>query len=226
MKLFGTMILKASYRLGLKSLNVNEASTSGYDIMERFWKKFWKMDVPLKIKVFDWELYHDILPTRVNLINRGMDIYQNCPLCRSRPETVAHIFWECKLTRSMWQDSFPVTNDVFPNDRFGRRSSDYCERIWSNCTGGNLEEDRCRRNLITCWQTWNYRNSIVHSNSQPNAEILQKQILRSIRMLGGVEETNLMESLPRPDRRSESSAEDGAAFALAVNSIWNVENQL
>ena len=33
----------------------------------QIWKKLWKLRVPNKIKVFRWRVYHEILPTLVNL---------------------------------------------------------------------------------------------------------------------------------------------------------------
>ncbi|GKB31479.1 RNA-directed DNA polymerase, eukaryota [Tanacetum coccineum] len=58
------------------------------------WVKF----IPIKINVFTWRARHDCLPTRANLIRRGVFMESvNCPICGLHEENAHHIFFQCDL---------------------------------------------------------------------------------------------------------------------------------
>ncbi|GKE63485.1 RNA-directed DNA polymerase, eukaryota [Tanacetum coccineum] len=60
------------------------------------WVKF----IPIKINVFAWRARLDRLPTRCNLINRGVIMDSSlCPLCGLVPEDSHHIFFQCDLAK-------------------------------------------------------------------------------------------------------------------------------
>nr|GEW29687.1 RNA-directed DNA polymerase, eukaryota [Tanacetum cinerariifolium] len=53
----------------------------------------WVKYIPIKINIFVWRARRDYLPTRVNLICRGVTLESsNCPLCLSCEEDVHHFF--------------------------------------------------------------------------------------------------------------------------------------
>lgn len=83
----GIFSVKSAYRLGIQLQEASEASVSNIQQKEGYWKNFWKAKIPTKILICGRRLYNDILPTRVNLINRGMDINPTCVLCRKKPES-------------------------------------------------------------------------------------------------------------------------------------------
>ncbi|GKC01049.1 RNA-directed DNA polymerase, eukaryota [Tanacetum coccineum] len=60
------------------------------------WVKF----IPIKINIFVWRARRDCLPTRTNLIRRG--VYMDsiaCPICGSYEEDIHHILFECDLAQ-------------------------------------------------------------------------------------------------------------------------------
>ena len=61
----------------------------------------WKTKLPLKIKVFLWQLSHNKLQKAVALKRRGWKGDLHCCLC-NRPETTNHIFCSCFLARLVW----------------------------------------------------------------------------------------------------------------------------
>nr|GEV74547.1 RNA-directed DNA polymerase, eukaryota [Tanacetum cinerariifolium] len=53
----------------------------------------WVKYILIKINIFAWRARCDCLPTRVNLIRRGVTLESsNCPLCLSCEEDVHHVF--------------------------------------------------------------------------------------------------------------------------------------
>jgi ribonuclease HI len=55
--------------------------------------------------VFLWRACHNILPTKDNLLKRGIVQDSSCPLCYQATETVGHILWECPSSRDVWGSS-------------------------------------------------------------------------------------------------------------------------
>uniref|UniRef100_A0A8I6Y606 Reverse transcriptase zinc-binding domain-containing protein n=1 Tax=Hordeum vulgare subsp. vulgare TaxID=112509 RepID=A0A8I6Y606_HORVV len=61
----------------------------------------WKAPLPLKIKIFVWQLLRDRLPSRTEVLKRhgpGNGIY---PLCHV-PETGSHILFSCIAAQALW----------------------------------------------------------------------------------------------------------------------------
>lgn len=123
----GKFSVKSAYRLGRSLQQALEASSSCSSLQERQWKSFWKAKIPSKIKHYGWKLYHNILPTLSNLINKGMDINFLCLMCRSKPETAEHLFWECTFAKGIWATYFPSFNLSCLDDRNGWTTKDYCD---------------------------------------------------------------------------------------------------
>jgi hypothetical protein len=64
----------------------------------------WQRQVPLKVSVFTWRLLRQRLPTRDNLLRRGI-IYQDGTFCIGGcgcAETAAHLILQCEVFGSVW----------------------------------------------------------------------------------------------------------------------------
>ncbi|GJS89793.1 retrovirus-related pol polyprotein from transposon TNT 1-94 [Tanacetum coccineum] len=60
----------------------------------------WIKYIPIKVNIFAWRARQDCLPTRVNLIRRGITIESSlCPVCSVCEEDVCHIFFRCDLAQ-------------------------------------------------------------------------------------------------------------------------------
>ncbi|KAL9685088.1 hypothetical protein QQ045_022535 [Rhodiola kirilowii] len=47
-----------------------------------FWKTIWKLNVQGKVKIFFWRLFHDFLPSSINLVRRGCRVDTSCKFLR------------------------------------------------------------------------------------------------------------------------------------------------
>ncbi|KAF7826637.1 reverse transcriptase [Senna tora] len=63
----------------------------------------WKCGAQVRILFFLWCIWHNGLPTKNNLLKRGLSIDPLCPLCSQCPESVDHLFRECAAINSVWQ---------------------------------------------------------------------------------------------------------------------------
>jgi hypothetical protein len=64
-------------------------------------KDLWAAKLPLKIKIFSWQLALGRLPSSALIASRHGPASERCALC-NRPEDVNHSFFSCSPTRFMW----------------------------------------------------------------------------------------------------------------------------
>ena len=119
---------------------------------------------PTKGPNFMWRACADILPTRDNLCRRRVDVDRNCEFCRQRPETGAHLLWECPFTRNSWSLSSgkvqKCRNDVWDFFQLFRV----------------LEEKLTMKELeqwaTTTWAIWNARNRAYIEKLQTQPQMI------------------------------------------------------
>ncbi|GJU17262.1 RNA-directed DNA polymerase, eukaryota [Tanacetum coccineum] len=64
----------------------------------------WIKYIPIKINVFAWKVYLDRLPTKLNLIRRGIQVLSaSCPICNSAHEDLSHLLFSCDLATDVMQ---------------------------------------------------------------------------------------------------------------------------
>ena len=90
------------------NLNKNKRFTikSVYEWLERDlagpnFKWIWKASIPLKIKIFLWQLFQNAVLIRDNLWKRNCPGNPICSFCTNM-ETANHLFFTCSLARTVW----------------------------------------------------------------------------------------------------------------------------
>lgn len=73
--------------------------------MHSFWKLFWKLRVPNKIRSFIWRACKDILPVKSNLAHRHIIKENICEACGIEVEDSGHLFWRCLKAQEVWEVS-------------------------------------------------------------------------------------------------------------------------
>ncbi|XP_058774622.1 uncharacterized protein LOC131648906 [Vicia villosa] len=68
---------------------------------QRLWKLIWKAPIYARQQNFLWRVPKNILPTRGNLVKKGMTIDSSCPFCSSGIENVHHIFMDCHFAKQV-----------------------------------------------------------------------------------------------------------------------------
>ncbi|GKB38585.1 RNA-directed DNA polymerase, eukaryota [Tanacetum coccineum] len=67
-------------------------------VIETRWVRF----VPIKVNIFIWRARQDCLPTRVNLVRRGINVDSCvCPICSSGEDEINHILFRCDLAQQV-----------------------------------------------------------------------------------------------------------------------------
>jgi hypothetical protein len=98
--------------------------------------RLWDSPAPPKVIVFSWQLFYERLPTKDNLLLRGV-LNQNsgdgnCVWCGALPESTKHLFIHCDWAILVWYEIFkwlgvvlvmPPTLLIFLNSFVGAASS-------------------------------------------------------------------------------------------------------
>ena len=97
-------MVKSAYYVALplvERTEMGECSTG--DRRTPLWKKMWELKLPAEIRIFAWKACMDGLPTRLNLLRRGLNIETKCPLCEKALESTSHALIYCdKLWDGWW----------------------------------------------------------------------------------------------------------------------------
>ncbi|KAI9162186.1 hypothetical protein LWI28_024695 [Acer negundo] len=95
----GVYSVKSGYWLG-NHIDDRSSSSSSANI-NSWWPFFWKLNIPLKVKIMIWKYCFDWIPTKANIARRGIQTSNICDACKSSPETTLHALWNCKRLKNI-----------------------------------------------------------------------------------------------------------------------------
>ncbi|CAM8965691.1 unnamed protein product [Rhodiola kirilowii] len=171
--------VKGAYQCAVemeRARNPPDGEQSDVKETQRFWMNFWKLRLPNKIKNFGWRLYHDSLPTMVNLEKRGIEVYNKCRLCGRWGESSIHMFKECT-----WMSSF-LEELSLPDAVWSNQCMDPGYWLWL-CAKICSEND-FKNLLCGLWLGWRNRNELIYGKggwSFAELRIKLKFLLKELR---------------------------------------------
>ncbi|XP_058776563.1 uncharacterized protein LOC131650876 [Vicia villosa] len=140
---------------------VDNAKSLAWDpIVINSLKVMWDLKLPPKIKVFAWRAFIDRLPTRDQLLNRGV-VTVTCPdcvMCGSFLESSSHLFFYCQEVKVIWKHVFFWIGS--PKE-FTEEEMPCFEVIQEKV---NCSKRRILINFVwlaTIWSIWLMRNAII-----------------------------------------------------------------
>jgi hypothetical protein len=135
-------------------------------------KPIWDARIPLKNKIFTWQLAKGRLPSNDQILSRGGPSDGKCALC-GEEENVEHIFFQCSLAKFMWsgvREMFSVNWN--PSSR------------WQWFTILSTLDPKAKRLVwvyfaAQCWSLWTTRNKFTIEGKFPRqpADCVFKTIL-------------------------------------------------
>ncbi|GJW31555.1 RNA-directed DNA polymerase, eukaryota [Tanacetum coccineum] len=148
----------------------------GSGMQTRFWEDLWLGEVtliktiPIKVNVFAWKLHLDRLPTRSNLLKRGIQVQSSlCPICNVLQEDTSHLFFSCDVALAIsrlicrwwnvsWSpvDSYSGWLEWFNSIRLGSKLKGILEGVF----------------YVSWWCLWNFRNQLLFASKKPRKETL------------------------------------------------------
>nr|GEX31413.1 RNA-directed DNA polymerase, eukaryota [Tanacetum cinerariifolium] len=130
----------------------------------------WVKYIPIKINVFAWGARLDRLPTRSNLVRRGVVLDSSlCPLCGLVHEDIHHVLFRCYTAKLVfrrichwwdldWHDllSFSDWNAWFSAIRLPSRIKLILEGVF----------------YVAWWHLWVYRNQSIFAATPPRRSVI------------------------------------------------------
>ncbi|GJS34382.1 RNA-directed DNA polymerase, eukaryota [Tanacetum coccineum] len=135
----------------------------------------WVKYIPIKVNVFAWRARLDRLPTRCNLIRRGVVLDSSlCPMCGLVPEDIHHILFRCDIAQLVfrricrwwdldWQDlmSFSDWGAWFSDFRFSSRLKLILKGVF----------------YTAWWHLWAFRNQTIFAVNPPRRYVIIDDIV-------------------------------------------------
>lgn len=86
-------------------------------------RRLWKAIIPPKIKSFAWQLMHDRVPTKENLLKCNIITEARfCELCGTKPESFDHILLKCNEASNLWSLCYQWRGIQQPRDHKVKKS--------------------------------------------------------------------------------------------------------
>jgi hypothetical protein len=166
----GKFSVKSAYKVCRANFLRNQScagaqGSSGND-PDPIWKMIWKLKCPSKIKHFLCRMAHNSQPLRGNLMQRGMKIGINCPVCGLIGEDGGHLFFKCRLAKEIWsrlcleKERLELATTVLVRDAI--------ELILT------AKEDKGLLMTIAMWFIWCERNLIREEGRRRSAEFVTR----------------------------------------------------
>ncbi|GKU98551.1 hypothetical protein SLEP1_g11543 [Rubroshorea leprosula] len=135
---------------------------------EKIFKRVWNPTVPSKVVAFNWKALLDRIPTKLNLIKRGIIKAMaegKCVLYEEETEDVDHLFLKCKVAGGLWQ---PCANWWGTNFTLHRDCWTTFHHFGTWTTKPHISEGwDCIWNTVI-WTIWMARNGKVFHDSKVN----------------------------------------------------------
>lgn len=142
--------LTASKNFSVKSLYNKLTERNALDIA----RGLWKAGLPLKIKIFMWQMFRNRLPTSDNVAKRNGPADGSCAMC-GVGEDANHVFFRCHLAKFAWS----AVRDALHSNWNPASGADLLTIIKTQKgTSGSIAW-RCVRALL--WALWTTRNKIT-----------------------------------------------------------------
>ena len=149
--------LTASRKFSVKSLYRKLTERSALDIA----RGIWKAGLPLKIKIFMWQMLRNRLPTSDNVAKRNGPADGTCTVC-GLGEDANHVFFRCHLARFAWS----AVREAFHSNWNPASGNDLIAILKTTRGTGSRIAWRCVGALL--WAIWTTRNKITIEKKFPN----------------------------------------------------------
>ncbi|KAA3467625.1 reverse transcriptase [Gossypium australe] len=170
-ELSGDFSVRSAYKLLQQFEPTVYALQTSY---KEFYKKLWRIDLPLKVKLLIWKISWNYLPTKVNLACRRVTSNTLCPRCGQSAEDMNHLFRECPVSKAVWRNMSDPDFVMFPEAEFIE---------WLTRVLVLLSLEKCRLYCGLLWVIWEDRNSRMHNERGRSSQEMIKFVIGYIKEL-------------------------------------------
>lgn len=95
--------MRSAYKL-LQDIEIDPRAYALQNETRKFYKNPWLLNLPSKLKITVWRISWNYIPTWVNLHYRRLLSHTICSGCGRAAETTNHIFRECPVATTVWEE--------------------------------------------------------------------------------------------------------------------------
>ncbi|XP_071709026.1 uncharacterized protein [Rutidosis leptorrhynchoides] len=152
------------FKFGIYSVSQARKMIDSIDQQDPSQPTLWCKYAPIKINVFIWRLKLRRLPTKLNLVAKGLELDDGiCCVCSNDFEDDLHLFTNCATSMDIWSALAAWFNLDIP-------TWNSLDGIWNWVDGVpiNGKQRMIIRVIIlaTLWNIWRLRNSIIFKDSK------------------------------------------------------------
>ncbi|KAL5567268.1 hypothetical protein UlMin_030432 [Ulmus minor] len=147
----GQYTVRSGYWLASQCKSTPSSSTSS---ISYWWKKFWRLRIPSKIRIFLWKAFHNWIPSSVNLVKHGVPSQNKCSICNEADDTTLHALWGCNAL-----DPLKVMCDSLIHFKLSAQCT-FKEFLLS--ANDALSSEDLEFLCILLWRIWFRRNKWIH----------------------------------------------------------------
>ncbi|KAM6564221.1 hypothetical protein CsatB_024219 [Cannabis sativa] len=163
-----------------------------------WWKSFWQLKLPPKVKIFSWKAIHNALPVAAELFKKKSLTSASCSLCLNAWESVGHALFSCKHARHVWK----IAGFTFNNKAaVSMNIEDFLFQISESYTKSELETIFC-----TMWSIWSDRNNVIHGKSPQQPTVISAKAQNFLNNYKSTQQLSLPAGLSPPATPSISKA--------------------
>ncbi|CAN1844657.1 Putative ribonuclease H protein At1g65750 [Linum perenne] len=130
------------------------------------WRSLWQVEVPPKIKHHVWRLARRVLPTRMAIRRRGMDVESSWGCCGSEEEDLEHLFFGCVVAERCWTEAGVghLLDTV--------QQADGDSTAWLFRLIDTARKEHLQRVFVVLWAIWKERNDRVWNRQSRPPEVV------------------------------------------------------
>ncbi|CAL1360407.1 unnamed protein product [Linum trigynum] len=172
------------------------------------WIRLWEANVPPKLKVFVWQIFHRILPTTEALIEKKVVVLPRCPVCWEASETLEHLFLDFPVAPALWDHTgLAHLGGGLPRHTFP---------LFLRKLLALLHQPFLVMSVIAIlWRIWRSRNWVVFEGKQFGVPALMRQFNQQVQ-----EWVSLSVDRVHPVLRSHSPPSDPVGSSQVI-CIWD-----
>ncbi|XP_060969593.1 uncharacterized protein LOC133036849 [Cannabis sativa] len=148
----GLYSVKSGFHLASSISEKHQESSS--DDHKSWWKYFWALQIPPKVKIFAWKVVQNALPVATGLHKRNVIDSALCSRCKHAWESIGHALFSCKSAKAVWKGTKFLIDYHHAHSMF---NGDYLIHLATTMEKMDVEEIIC-----VMWSIWNDRNKVLH----------------------------------------------------------------